>query len=154
MLISAFAPSTDWPGGAAPVDPEEGNIRVSEKRRLDRSLLLRLSDDLADCVDAAATAANMSSAGWVRTLLADRLLTGAIIDRKPSPRRAARPELTAAEAEIKSVVRRLGMVGGAAVQLAKALREGRSAEHAAAETVLADLRTVAADTRKLVRRIL
>jgi hypothetical protein len=127
---------------------------MSEKRALRRSLLLRLSDELYARVDAAALNTQQSAAGWVRVLVADALRARAPVDRKRSPRRIDRPELSCAEAEMKAVVRALGTVGGAIVQLCKVLREADILDHhSSAEQVLLEVRGATEEARKLVRKI-
>jgi hypothetical protein len=126
---------------------------VSEKRNLNHALLVRLSDDLHARVDAAAAAAHQSSAAWARTILANELRARAPIDRRRSPPRAPRPDLSSSEAWIKAIVRELGRTGGAVVQLCKSLREGQHSEHAIAESVLQDVRVVTEEVRRFLRKI-
>lgn len=126
---------------------------VSEKTNLNRAILVRLSDDLHARVDAAAIASNQSTAAWVRVAVADALCAQVPIDRKRSPRRSPRPDLSSAEAEMKALVRALGRSGGALVQVCKSLREGHRPEHAGAEQVLRDVRAAAQDARAFVRKI-
>jgi hypothetical protein len=157
MLIVArhvdirVAPSTDWPGGLLPRGPPEQD--VSEKRNLNHALLIRLSDDLHARVDAAATTANQSAAAWARITLANELRARAPIDRRRSPRRGPRPDLSSSEAEMKAIVRQLGRTGGSLVLLCKSLREGHSTEHGNAELVLQDVRAVTEEVRALLRKI-
>lgn len=126
---------------------------MSEKRNLSHAILVRLSDDLHARVDAAAAAANRSSAAWARITLANELRARAPIDRKRSPRRAPRPDLSSSEALMKAIVRELGRTGGALVQVCKILREGHCPEHANAELVLHDVRAVTEEVCVFLRKV-
>ena len=126
---------------------------MSEKRKLGRSILVRLSDDLHSRIDSAARSANQSTAAWLRTVAADRLPAQAPMDRVRSPRRTPPPSLSDSEAALKSLVRESGRVGGAVIQLCKCLREQQRIEHAEAERVLRDVRQMSEEARALLRKI-
>lgn len=115
---------------------------------------MRMSDELAQAVDAAAAANGVSSAAWIRDLAVKATMGVSLHDQQPSPRREPRPNLTGGEAELRAMVRTLGVVGGATVMLAKALRErGRLEEHREAELVLRDMKQAAFEATQLVRRL-
>ena len=123
---------------------------MSETRRFPRQILVRLSDELATAIDTAAKTRGISSAAWLRTLAAESVAGAVPQDRQRSPRRGPRPDLSAAEEELRRLVRTLGVVGGAAVQLTKALREGGHPEHGEAERTLKALKRAAGETANLV----
>jgi hypothetical protein len=125
---------------------------LSDVRRLERQILVRLSPELADAIEAAAEGRGISSAAFLRSIASDAVAGATPRDRQRSPRKTARPVISAEEAEIRGVVRSLGIAGGAAVQLTKTLREQGQPEHAAAEVVVRELREAAAHARDLVRR--
>ena len=127
---------------------------MTETRQLSRQILVRLSPELATAIDANASARGITSAAWLRQLAADAV-TGNVVtprDRQRSPRRRPAPVISGDEAEVRALVRQLGIVGGAVVQLAKGLREGERPEHPAAEEVLRELRATSEAARQLVRR--
>lgn len=123
---------------------------MSETRRFQRQILVRMSDNLAQAVDAAAEAGGVSSAAWLRALAADAVGGAVPQDRQRSPRRGPRPDLSDVEVELRALVRNLGVVGGATVQLTKTLREGGHPEHKEAERTLRELKLAARRAAYLV----
>ena len=128
---------------------------MSENRQLPRQVLVRLSTELAAAIEIAAAGQGMSSAGWLRELAAGALSTAATPrDLQPSPPRDPPPKLTPLQADMRALVRHLGILGGSVVQLTKLLREGRRPEHPDAEGVLSELRAASVTARRLLQRCL
>lgn len=110
----------------------------TETRRMDRQVLVRLPEQLATAVAAAAETDGLTAAAWLRQRAVDA--TGA----DPAHARPSAPVLEPAAdvAELGRLIRTLGMTTGAVVQLARAVRETGTAGHAEVEAVLAKLRGV------------
>ena len=138
---------------------------MTEKRHLSRSFLVRMSPALADAIESAAARDRISGAAWLRRVAAEKALlesdepdgpagptplAGTAADQRRSPRRRARPVLVEGEADLRALVRDLGRLAGACVQLAKALRESRDPAHPAAEATLAEVRDAARKAVALV----
>jgi hypothetical protein len=135
------------------VDLPPAEKAMSETRRFPRQILVRLSDELATAIDAAAETGGVSSAAWLRELAAEAVAGAIPQDRQRSPRRGPRPNLSAAEEELRRLVRTLGVVGGATVQLTKTLREGGHPEHGEAERTLRAVKQAAFEAADLVWKI-
>ncbi len=132
--------------------PPEDKQDMSETRRFQRQILVRMLDDLAKAIDAAAEAQGVSSAAWLRALAVDAAGGAVPEDRQQSPRRVPRPDLSTVEVDLRALVRNLGVVGGATVQLTKTLREGGHPEYKEAERTLRELKLAARRAAYLVWR--
>ena len=123
----------------------------SARRVLEEAVLVRLSRATAAAVGAAAEAAGLSRAAWLRRLAVEAA------GLPPGEARPSRPAATLARADLAAVARLIGAVGkatGATIQLARQLREGGAAGlHAEAEAMLGELRTAAAQLRRLSDRL-
>lgn len=101
-------------------------------------LRLRVTRGMAAGIDAAALAAGLTGAAWVRAVLADRLALDDLADRQPV-RCYGGGGLDAAA--LTALRLQLHETGGLLVQVAKVARqEGQAARHADAEAALADVR--------------
>lgn len=119
-----------------------------------RSVYIRLQPGIAARLDAAASEAELSRAGWVRREIVRALPEGSeAISLPPSPPR--RPTTIPADelVEVSRLSAAISRTGGAVVQLCRALREGCHPFHDDAERVLADLRAVQGDIGRLVARL-
>lgn len=117
------------------------------------SVFIRLMPQLAAALDAAASEAGLSRAGWVREQVARALPDHGGIVLPPSPPR--RPATIPPQdlAEVSRLSASLSRTGGAVVQLCRAFREGGHPLHDDAEATLAELRAVQVEVGRLVGRL-
>lgn len=119
-----------------------------------RSVYIRLQPGIAARLDAAASEAELSRAGWVRREIARALPQDSeAASLPPSPPRRPIAIPPADLAEVSRLSASLSRIGGAVVQLCRAYREGGHVYHADAEAALAELRAVQADVGRLVVRL-
>uniref|UniRef100_A0A9E7ZLL7 Uncharacterized protein n=1 Tax=Bosea sp. NBC_00436 TaxID=2969620 RepID=A0A9E7ZLL7_9HYPH len=125
-----------------------------QNKNIPRSVYIRLPPQLAVALDAAASEADLSRAGWVRRELARALPEGSeLVSLPPSPPRRPAVIPPADLAEVSRLSAAIARTGGAVVQLCKHLRETGHVAHADAEAVLADLRSAQVEVACLVQRI-
>lgn len=121
---------------------------------MSRSVYIRLPPGIAARLDAAASRAELSRAGWVRREIARALpqdSEAASLPPSPPRRPIAIPPTDLAK--VSRLSASLSRTGGAVVQLCRVLREGGDAVHADAEATLAELRAVQAEVGRLVVRL-
>lgn len=108
-------------------------------------------------VQEAARAAGTTVSGWLREAARMRLPDGGT-SLPPLPPSPIRRPVRIPSDDVAAVARLIGEVGkltGATIQLARSLREtGRVSEHAAAETILRDLRSTQSCYVDIVGRLL
>lgn len=118
------------------------------------SVFVRLPRPLAAALDAAASEADLSRAGWVRREIVRALPNGSELPSLPrSPPRPPTAIPAADLAEVSRMSAAISRTGGAVVQLCKAFREGGHPLHADAEAVLSELRAVQREAGRLVTRL-
>lgn len=119
-----------------------------------RSVYVRLQPGVAARLDAAASEAELSRAGWVRREIVRALPEGSeAASLPPSPPRRPITIPLADLAELSRLSAAISRTGGAVIQLCRVLREGSESFHADAEATLAELRAVQAEIGRLVVRL-
>jgi len=115
----------------------------SEIRAMASQVFVRLRPELATALDAAASEAGLSRAGWARREIARSLPDASEVASLPlSPPRRPTTIPPADLAEVSRLSASLSRTGGAVVQLTKAFRHVDHPLHADAEAVLSELRAV------------
>lgn len=114
--------------------------RETERRRLSRCVLVRMTPALERATVILADERGLSCAAYLRSFaVAAAMLSRS--ERRPTRPVPRRPPPRADVAELARLAGAVGKSAGAAVQLAKTLREAGAADlHSEAELVLAELR--------------
>lgn len=121
------------------MDAMDGKRRQSSGRSRKSSVYVRLDPSIAHALADVAEAAGMSAAGWVRQRIVDALPGDHEIKPSPSVRNRVPAEDLAVVSQLSADISRMG---GALVQLTKALRRGEHVSYNNAEATLTDLRAV------------
>ncbi len=115
---------------------------------------IRLAPDLFASLEAAASRAGLSKAGWVRQEIVRALPNRSEFHSlPPSPPRRPATIPSADLVEVSTLAAAIARTGGALVQLCRVLRETGHAAHTDTENALADLRSVQSDVARLVSRL-
>lgn len=115
--------------------------RGTETRAMANQVFVRMGTDLAQACEAAAAAAGLTCAAWLRSLAVQAL------DAAPEHARPSRPVCKpAVDVEaLASLSRKVARLNGSIVQLAKAARESGATWHADVEEILGGMRQAQQD---------
>jgi len=121
--------------------------RGSEKRKLSGQVLVRLTSDQNAAVFARAQAARVSTAAWLRKLIAKA------VDVEPGPetRTVVAPEIVLEVAQLRCAT---GDIGDALFELGMTVRDqGYEAEYAAIWSLLNDVKSVVLDLDRIKEKL-